>query len=80
MDSDRPDIRLRDLNDAMGRAMTASVERNRRDRLDLTARYRIDIPAQQIEIDSRRRAEIAIRTLKGVGVHGTFTQQSKGGR
>ena len=61
------------LMDAMGRAMAASRERNARDAADLSKTCVIDIPAQTVKTRSTRHAQIIIQTLKGVGVHGTYT-------
>lgn len=61
------------LQEAMERAMEASRERNARDRIDLSQTCVIDIPAQKVQTKSTRHAQIIIRTLKGVGVHGTYT-------
>lgn len=61
------------LMDAMGRAMAASKERNRRDAADRSKTCVIDIPAQTVHTKSTRHAQIIIQTLKSVGVHGTYT-------
>lgn len=67
------------LQDAMNRAYQASLSKLSRSARDRQTAYIIDIPAQMLSLYSRELAEITIKTLKNVGVKGTYRATKGGG-
>ena len=67
------------LQDAMNRAYQASLAKSHRSANDRRTAYIIDIPAQMLSLYSRELAEVTIKTLKNVGVKGTYRATKGGG-
>lgn len=67
------------LQDAMNRAYQASLTKRNRTAQDRRTAYIIEIPEQALSLYSRELAEITIKTLKNVGVKGTYRATKGGG-
>lgn len=56
------------------RAYEASKARAEREKAESMLVFQIDIPEQHLTIQSKQLAEYTIRTLKSIGVKGTWRQ------
>lgn len=61
------------LQAAIENAHKACVEMWEKESADAAAVYQIDIPAQQLTVRSTAHAHDVLRTLRGVGVRGTYS-------
>lgn len=66
------------IKQSMKRAYEALLVYWERNEPPEDAAYRIDIPAQTLTIHGNDRAQYALRTLKSIGVTGTYRTLRKG--
>lgn len=60
------------LEDAIAAAHNAIEKQWEKDRADSEIVYAIDIPAQSLTVHSGHLAQEVLRTLKGIGIGGTY--------
>lgn len=67
-------MRSEELRAAVARAYEASRARAEREQAESRLIFQIDIPEQHLTIQSKQLSEYTIRTLKSIGVRGTWRQ------
>lgn len=68
------DLQSAELQVAVKRAYEASRQRAEREKAESRLVFKIDIPEQHLTIQSKQLFEYTIRTLKNIGVRGTWRQ------
>lgn len=67
-------MRSEELRASVARAYEASRVRAEREQAESRLIFHIDIPEQHLTIQSKQLSEYTIRTLKSIGVRGTWRQ------